>query len=110
MEWIKDFAGALASVSIFVLTLALGWVKAISNRIDRAHTKIGLTNSAIAQTDVRLAVLEHSVTQVPQLLQEIKGELQGMRREGQEREKTLYDHMDKVRLELKKDIATKVDK
>lgn len=87
MDWLTDW---LRDVSLWLLA-ALGSALAV---LFRYHYQLA----------ARVAMLEKSVDDIPGDLEEIKHAVAEMRREGRERAKALYAHIDAVRKELKSDM------
>lgn len=103
MDWLREYVAPAAAVLGIFVAPVIAWVKHISGRVQRESDR----NSAL---DTRLTVLEAQSQQVPALFRDIKHELTTIREDGRERDQKFYDHMDRVRLELKADLASKQDK
>lgn len=89
LEAIQDWIGGIAlaittAVGAFLLRLSYGQ----------------------QQQAEQIAVLKHQAAEVPKLLGEIRDEVKAMREDGSRRQERIFEHIDKVRLELKADIVS----
>jgi hypothetical protein len=93
IEWLSDWVGGIA----LALTTAVGgWLVGLHSRVN-AHA-------------TRLAVLDVRMDDIPNGLLAIKTEIQGLRDDGNRRERMMFDQLEKLRLELKDDLARKADR
>lgn len=93
LDAIQDWIGGVALLAV---GLVATWARSISSRLGHHSTQ--------------LAVHEAKIDDIPKGLVDIKTEIMGLRQDGRDREKALYQHMDKMRLEIKSDLSQKVDK
>jgi len=93
IEWLQDWLGGIA---IAVTIGVSGWLKALASKVSR-H-------------DTALAVLDVKVDDIPTGLRAIKDEIVNLRNDSKARAEKLYNHMDKMRLEVKQDLSQKADK
>jgi len=104
LDTIQDWLGGVA----LTITTAIGGFLAWLGRGHQKHSE-------------RMVLLEHQAASVPQLLGEIRDEVKGMREEGRQRSRDMYDkleaqqrlsseHIDKVETRLRDEIKQKQDR
>ncbi len=93
LESLQDW---LNGIALLISGAILAWAKFLSSKIS-AH-------------EVRLAVHESKLDDIPNGLRAIREELKGLREDGIRREERLYEQTERFRLELKRDLDSKVSK
>ena len=93
LDAIQDWVAGVA----LAVTLGFGgWLMKLSGRV--------------AEHDKDMAVLRTRLDGMPSLLESIRDEIRGMRRDSEEGRKSLYKHIDEFRKEVKDDLKAKADK
>lgn len=84
MEALKEFAGAIATLAVALVTGMLAWLGRIEHRTNAAHRRVGKTNE-------RVSVLENEAQHSTVLLKEIREEIRGLRKEFRDELKAKQD-------------------
>lgn len=93
LDAIQDWA---AGVALAVTVGIGGWLMRLSGRVGKHDTD--------------LAVVKTRLDDMPRLLESIRDELRGLRKDSEDGREKLYQRIDDFRKEIKADLATKQDR
>lgn len=100
-------AGMWSHLSDAILAFLGSAILLIAGWIAAAYRHLRLKQADHAE---RITKLETRMDDIPKRLWEVVEEIKGLRKDSAEGRRELYGHIDRLRLELKQDLASKADK